>query len=163
MPPLDPGGHKYTAGLVHVLAGKMPGAIALAATAAARAGAGYVRVSTSRVIEGFPPSVVQIDTAEVNDPRIGCLLVGPGMGDIPQLMTLALTSQAPKVIDADAIALLGDPERLRGQDAIVTPHEGEFQRLFPALGLQAGTGAGSGQAMRRGHRLQGAGYFGRIP
>jgi hydroxyethylthiazole kinase-like uncharacterized protein yjeF len=133
LPPLDPGGHKYSRGLVHVLAGKMPGAVALAATAAARAGAGYVRVSTPSVIEGLAAAVVQIDTAEVNDPRIDCLLVGPGMGDIPQLITLALTSQAPKVIDADAITYLGDPERLRGQDAIVTPHEGEFQHLLPTI------------------------------
>nr|MBA2466552.1 NAD(P)H-hydrate epimerase [Sphingomonas sp.] len=42
LPPLDPGGHKYDRGLVHMLAGTMPGAIALAATAAARTGAGYV-------------------------------------------------------------------------------------------------------------------------
>ena len=48
-----PDGHKYDRGLVHALAGKMPGAIALAATAAARAGAGYVRVSTSRAIDGL--------------------------------------------------------------------------------------------------------------
>jgi hydroxyethylthiazole kinase-like uncharacterized protein yjeF len=130
LPPLDPAGHKYDRGLVHMLAGKMPGAIALAATAAARAGAGYVRVSISQRIEGLPSAVVQVDTAEVNDPRIGCLLVGPGMGDIPQVLTLALTSQAPKVIDADAISQLGDPERLRGQNAIITPHEGEFVRLF---------------------------------
>ena len=130
LPPLDPGGHKYDRGLVHMLAGKMPGAIALAATAAARAGAGYVRVSISRVIEGLPSAVVQVDTAEVNDERIGCLLVGPGLGDLPQVLTLALTSQAPKVIDADGISQLGDPERLRGQDAIITPHEGEFVRLF---------------------------------
>src|SRR5947209_2648533 len=102
----EPGMHKYKRGLVHALAGKMPGAIALAATAAARTGAGYVRVSTSRHIEGMPASVVQIDTAEVNDERIGCLLVGPGMGDVPQLLTLALTSRAPKVIDADAITQL---------------------------------------------------------
>ena len=130
IPPLDPGGHKYSRGLVHALAGKMPGAIALAASAAARSGAGYVRVSTSRPIDGLPAAVVQVETAEVNDPRIDCLLVGPGLGDIPQVLTLALTSQAPKVIDADAIGLIGDPERLRGQDAIVTPHEGEFNKLF---------------------------------
>jgi len=133
LPPLDPGGHKYSRGMVQMLAGKMPGAIALAATAAARAGAGYVRVSTSQMIDGLPSAVVQVDSAEVNDPRINCLLVGPGMGDIPQLITLALTSKAPKVIDADAITHLGDPERLRGQDAIFTPHEGEFQRLFPSI------------------------------
>ena len=130
LPPFDPGAHKYSRGLVHALAGQMPGAIALATKAAARAGAGYVRVSTSRHIDNLPASVAQLDTAEVNDERIGCLLVGPGMGDIPQLVTLALTSKAPKVIDADAISHLGEPERLQRQDAIITPHEGEFRRLF---------------------------------
>jgi hydroxyethylthiazole kinase-like uncharacterized protein yjeF len=130
LPSLDPGGHKYDRGLVHALAGNMPGAIALAATAAAKAGAGYVRVSTSRNIEHLPASIAQVDTAEVNDERIGCLLVGPGMGDIPQVLTLALTSKAPKVVDADAITHLGKPDRLKGQDAIITPHEGEFRRLF---------------------------------
>ena len=130
LPPIDPGWHKYDRGLVHALAGKMPGAIALAAKAAAHAGAGYVRVSTSRTIDGLPSAIVQTDTAEVNDERIGCLLVGPGMGDIPQVLTLALTSRAPKVLDADAISNLGEPDRLMGQDAIITPHEGEFKRLF---------------------------------
>src|SRR5439155_5997024 len=67
------------------------------------------------------------------DKRIGCLLVGPGMGDIPQLLTLALTSRAPKVIDADGLTHLGDPERLKGQDAVITPHEGEFRTLFGEL------------------------------
>ena len=130
LPELDQGGHKYDRGLVHCLAGKMPGAIVLAATAAARAGAGYVRVSTSRPIDGLPSAIVQTDTAELNDPRIGCIVVGPGLGDVPQILTLALTSRAAKVIDADGITHLGEPERLRGQDAIVTPHEGEFVRLF---------------------------------
>jgi hydroxyethylthiazole kinase-like uncharacterized protein yjeF len=130
LPHLDPGGHKYDRGLVHMLAGKMPGAIALAAKAAARAGAGYVRVSTARSIEGIPSSVVQADSADVNDDRIGCLLVGPGMGEIPQVLTLALTSHASKVIDADGLSQLGDPERLKRQDAIITPHEGEFRKLF---------------------------------
>jgi hydroxyethylthiazole kinase-like uncharacterized protein yjeF len=133
LPPLDPAGHKFSRGLVHALAGKMPGAIALACTAAARAGAGYVRVSTSRAIDGLPAAIVQTDTAVLNDARVGCVLVGPGMGDIPQVLTLALTSQAPKVIDADAIGALGEPERLRGQDAVVTPHAGEFARLFGEL------------------------------
>jgi hydroxyethylthiazole kinase-like uncharacterized protein yjeF len=147
LPALDPGAHKYDRGLVHALAGKMPGAIALAATAAARAGAGYVRVSTSRPIEALPSSIVQVDSAEVNDERIGCLLVGPGMGDIPPLLTLALTSRAPKVIDADGITHLEDPERLNGQDAIITPHEGEFRRLFGDL-----TGAKPERALEAARR-----------
>ncbi|MBA3668371.1 MAG: NAD(P)H-hydrate dehydratase, partial [Sphingomonas sp.] len=130
LPPLKADGHKYDRGLVHCLAGQMPGAIALAAEAAARAGAGYVRVSTSRALDGLPAAIVQTDTAQINDPRIGCILVGPGLGDIPPVLTLALTTPRPIVIDADAIGLVGEPERLRGHDVILTPHEGEFARLF---------------------------------
>lgn len=133
LPPLDPAGNKYTRGLVHCLAGQMPGAIALAASAAARAGAGYVRVSTSRSIDGLPSAVVQTDTAEINDERVGAILVGPGLGDIPPVLTLALTVPKPLIIDADAIALVGEPERLKGHDAILTPHEGEFVKLFGQL------------------------------
>lgn len=134
LPPIAADAQKYTRGLVHALAGKMPGAIALAATAAARAGAGYVRVSTSFPIAGLPAAIVQMDSAPVNDERIGCILVGPGLGDLPQVVTLALTSHAPKVIDADAISHLGDPKRLKGQNAVITPHEGEFVRLFGETG-----------------------------
>ena len=133
LPALNPGGHKYDRGLVHALAGTMPGAIALAAKGAARAGAGYVRVSTSRPIDGLPSAIVQMDSAPVDDERIGCLLVGPGLGDIPNTLNLAMASKAPKVIDADAITHLGDPELLRGQDAVITPHEGEFRKLFGEL------------------------------
>jgi hydroxyethylthiazole kinase-like uncharacterized protein yjeF len=133
LPLLNPLGHKYDRGLVHCLAGQMPGAIALSAKAAARAGAGYVRVSTSREIDGLPSAIVQTGGADLADPRIGCVLVGPGLGDVPQVLTLALTSKAPKVIDADGIGLLGEPERLHGHDAILTPHEGEFAKLFGQL------------------------------
>ena len=133
LPALDPAGHKYNRGLVHCLAGEMPGAIALAARAAAKSGAGYVRVSTSRSIDGLPSSIVQTGGADMKDERIGCILVGPGLGDVPQILTLALTSKAPKVIDADGIGLVGEPERLHGHDAILTPHDGEFARLFGDL------------------------------
>ena len=133
LPPLDPVGSKFTRGMVHCLAGQMPGAIALAASAAARAGAGYVRVSTSRAIDNLPSAVVQTDTAAVNDPRVGAILVGPGLGDIPPVLTLALTVPKPVIIDADAIALIGEPGRLKGHDAIITPHEGEFVKLFGEL------------------------------
>jgi hydroxyethylthiazole kinase-like uncharacterized protein yjeF len=131
--PVASDAHKYSRGLVHCLAGEMPGAMALAATAAARSGAGYVRISTSRPILGLPRSVVEVGDAQLNDPRIGCVLVGPGLGNLPQVLTLALTSHRPKVIDADAIGHVGEPGRLRGQDAILTPHAGEFARLFGDL------------------------------
>ena len=130
LPPLDPEGHKYSRGLVHCLAGQMPGAIVLAASAAARSGAGYVRVSTSLPIHGLPSSIVQTGAADLKDERIGCILVGPGLGDVPPVLTLALTAYHPIVIDADAIGLIGEPERLHGHDTILTPHEGEFRKLF---------------------------------
>jgi len=133
LPALDPAGHKYSRGLVHCLAGKMPGAIALSARAAAAAGAGYVRVSTSLAIDNLPSAIVQTDTAQVHDLRVGAILVGPGMGDIPQILTLALTATRPVVIDADAIGAVGEPERLVGHDAILTPHDGEFVKLFGEL------------------------------
>jgi len=133
LPPFDPQGHKYGRGLVHCLAGEMPGAIALAASAAAKSGAGYVRVSTSLPINNLPSSIVQTGGADLQDERIDCILVGPGLGDVPPILTLALTAPRPIVIDADAIGLVGDPERLRGHDTILTPHEGEFAKLFGDL------------------------------
>ena len=130
LPPVEPDAHKYSRGLVHCLAGQMPGAIALAANSAARSGAGYVRVSTSLPIIGLPSSIVQTGGADLQDERVGCILVGPGLGEVPQVLTLALTAPRPIVIDADAIALVGEPERLNGHDTILTPHEGEFKKLF---------------------------------
>ena len=130
VPPIAPDAHKYSRGLVHCLAGQMPGAIALSASAAAKAGAGYVRVSTSLPIPDLPSSIVQTGGADLQDERIGCILVGPGLGDVPQVLTLALTAPRPIVIDADAIGLIGEPERLHGHDTILTPHEGEFRKLF---------------------------------
>lgn len=124
--------HKYSRGMVQLLAGEMPGAIALSAMAAARAGAGYVRLSASQPVEGLPHAIVQ-GGGSLADERLGCIVVGPGMGDLPQILTLALTSHAPKVIDADALRQIGDPARLHGQDAILTPHHGEFEALFGVL------------------------------
>lgn len=133
LPGLSPTAHKFNRGLVHCLAGQMPGAIALSALAAAKSGAGYVRVSTSLPIAGLPSSIVQTGGADLQDERIGCILVGPGLGDVPQVLTLALTAPKPIVIDADAIGMVGEPERLRGHDTILTPHEGEFLKLFGEL------------------------------
>ena len=149
LPPLDPEGHKYSRGLVHCLAGQMPGAIALAATAAAKSGAGYVRISTSLPIPGLPSSIVQTGGADLQDDRIGCILVGPGLGDVPQVLTLALTAPRPIVIDADAIGLVGDPERLTGHDTILTPHEGEFKQLFGEI-----PGAKAERALEAARRSQ---------
>ncbi|HEX6072560.1 MAG TPA: NAD(P)H-hydrate epimerase, partial [Sphingomicrobium sp.] len=74
LPPLDPGGYKYTRGMVHCVGGAMVGAVALGATAAARAGAGYVRIGADQYVPNVPASVVQGQEGGLDDPRIGALL-----------------------------------------------------------------------------------------
>jgi ADP-dependent NAD(P)H-hydrate dehydratase / NAD(P)H-hydrate epimerase len=131
LPPLDPGGHKYDRGFVQCVAGAMPGAIALAATAAARGGAGYVRIQSESPIAGVPAAIVQGQEGRIDDERIGAVLIGPGLGhDSEGVLEDVLNCGRPLVIDGDALGLIGDPGRLERLDAIVTPHEGEFRRLF---------------------------------
>ena len=127
----------------------MPGAIALAADSKEERARALPASARRGASESLPASIVELDTAPVNDERIGCLSVGPGLGDIPQLLTLALTSKAPKVIDADGGGRTGEPERLMRQDAIVTPHDGEFRRLFAEV-LPAGPSPSARSRRRSG-------------
>ena len=134
IPPLDPAGHKYTRGMVHCAGGVMPGAVGLGASAAARAGAGYVRIDSDQYIPNVPAAVIQGQVGSCDDPRIGALLVGPGLGrDGGTLLDKVLASGRPLVLDGDVFALLGDPKRLHGLNAILTPHQGEFVELFGKL------------------------------
>ena len=136
--------HKYTRGLLAVVGGAMPGAAILAATAAQRGGAGYVKLMG----EGTVPADMVRDTAPLDaalsDQRIAALLVGPGLGrDTKDRERLAasLGCDRPAVLDADALMLLA-PGDLAGRAAplIVTPHEGELRQLEAAFGLP-GTGS----------------------
>lgn len=133
LPPLDPAAHKYSRGLVQAIAGEMPGAIALAATSAARAGAGYVRVASDTPIAGLPLAIPVVPVTALDDPRIGCLIVGPGLGNRADLLERALACSAPKLIDAEGLRLIGAPDRLLKLDCILTPHDGEFEALFGSL------------------------------
>jgi hydroxyethylthiazole kinase-like uncharacterized protein yjeF len=135
LPPLDPAGHKYDRGMVECVGGAMPGAIALAATAAARAGAGYVRIRSDTHVPNVPAAVVQGQQGSLDDLRVGALLIGPGLGrNNRKLLDQALAAGRPMVIDGDALSLLaGRVGELRGLNAVLTPHEGEFERLFPEL------------------------------
>jgi len=128
-PPREPGpdDHKYSRGYVAVLAGEMPGAAALAAAAALKAGAGYVRL-IGPSLAGLPHAIVQGpgDPATLlADERIGAVLVGPGLGRDRRLLDLAIASGRPLVLDADGLRACAG--------AILTPHAGEFARLFPGL------------------------------
>jgi len=135
-----PGDHKYSRGMVAVVAGAMPGAALLTATAAQRGGAGYV-VLAGGAGGGGPMALVHRSVeATLDDRRVGALVIGPGLGRdsaARALLAAALASGRPLVLDADALMLLGPAglARVRALDAmaILTPHEGEFATLFPGI------------------------------
>ncbi|HXH16301.1 MAG TPA: NAD(P)H-hydrate dehydratase [Sphingomonas sp.] len=129
-----PDSHKYTRGMVAVIAGAMSGASELAALAAMRAGAGYVtRLGDTA---GPPHALVRTpfsDHALAND-RIGALVIGPGLGrddTAKARVDAALTAGHPLIIDGDALRLIA-PDRIKALDVpvILTPHAGEFDALF---------------------------------
>lgn len=129
--------HKYRRGLVLVAAGAMPGAAMLAAQAAQRAGAGYVILEESAP-PSPPHSIVRRAFAEaLADHRTSAVIIGPGLGQSAQAraqLVAAIGSGRPLVIDADGLNLL-DLTSLEERRAplILTPHEGEFLRLFGTI------------------------------
>ncbi|WP_298286200.1 NAD(P)H-hydrate dehydratase [Novosphingobium sp.] len=138
--------HKYRRGMVGIVGGDMPGATLLAAQAALRAGAGYVKLAAQTVPQGAPAELVvsaDID-ALLGDARMAALLIGPGLGRsdaASRLLAKALYTGKPCVIDADALVLLR-PDMLHGAPCVLTPHEGEMVALERAFGL-------SGEGLRR--------------
>ncbi|MFA6218598.1 MAG: NAD(P)H-hydrate epimerase [Erythrobacter sp.] len=137
--------YKYRRGLLAIVAGAMPGAPLLAAEAAMRAGAGYVKLLGNHACPGAPADLVveRGDLAvSLADERISALLIGPGLGrDAAARDRLAqvLESGKPTVLDADALHLL-DPDQLEGIDVTtvcITPHEGELAKLCQAFGVTA--------------------------
>jgi hydroxyethylthiazole kinase-like uncharacterized protein yjeF len=131
-----PDSHKYTRGLVTIIAGDMPGASALAASAAVRAGAGVVRLQAREFVPGVPAAVVQMPgdpLDRLDDEKIGALLLGPGLKSGRELLAAALASGRPLVLDAGALTMLAQDGTKGVEGAILTPHDGEFTRLFGAL------------------------------
>ena len=162
-----PGAHKYDRGYVAVVGGEMPGAAALCVSAAARAGAGYVRLVADQLIANVPQAVVQNPLCSgegrspvllsgaaglrpspeheegsariLADPRISALAIGPGLGrsNVSRaLLRETIATGRPLVLDADALNLIAeDMELLSGlaEPPILTPHGGEFARLFGTL------------------------------
>jgi hydroxyethylthiazole kinase-like uncharacterized protein yjeF len=130
-----PDDHKYSRGYVAVVAGGMPGAAALAAVAAMRAGAGYVRLISDAPVTGTPNAIVQGGLRDLGDKRLGAIAIGPGLGRgdaAAERLRRVRRAGAPLVIDADGLFALADRPRDFG-GAILTPHEGEFRRLFADL------------------------------
>jgi ADP-dependent NAD(P)H-hydrate dehydratase / NAD(P)H-hydrate epimerase len=157
VPRRDPRAHKGTAGRVLVVGGSvgLTGAVTLAARAATRAGAGYVRAaipdSVNDVLEVKLTEEMTVPCAETQAralsvaalPRVlelarasQVVALGPGLSRDPEAADLArqLVAQAPcpVVIDADAInAFEGMADRLKAGKAprVLTPHVGEMARL----------------------------------
>ncbi|MES2498144.1 MAG: NAD(P)H-hydrate dehydratase [Pseudomonadota bacterium] len=136
LPAPGPDDHKYTRGHVVVAEGAMPGAALLSAMAAQRGGAGYVTLAGRG--QGGPAAIVRSAAPLAGilvDDRVKAVLVGPGLGrdaTARALLDVALAAGRPLVLDADALVLLGNGKALPGMP-ILTPHEGEFAKLFGAL------------------------------
>lgn len=135
--------HKYRRGLLAIVAGAMPGAGLLAASAAQRAGAGYVKLLAPAADPRTPPEVVT-DTAPLGealaDSRIAAVLVGPGLGRDEAArgrLGAALVQARALVIDADALMLLGPALLPAGKPILATPHDGELETLCRAFGVIA--------------------------
>jgi len=142
LPKPGAGTHKHSRGHVVVLCGEeMPNATRLAAQAARRAGAGLVTLAcqddaTARHLRMAEPGllVTTRPLAELaGDARFGVFLLGPGLpADATTRAAISLLRAAgrPMVLDAGALtACAGMPEGLSGA-AILTPHAGEFARVF---------------------------------
>jgi len=152
--------HKGDFGKVLIIAGSvgMSGAAALAGRAALRAGAGLVRVATSKsalpIVAAIEPSYTTIALAEDSSGKISLKAIntlldaiadndvvafGPGVGNTADLQSIALILTQQKirlVIDGDGLNNLAKiknwPNMLKA-DLVLTPHPGEMKRLWSSL------------------------------
>ena len=165
--------HKFRRGHALVVSGPMTrtGAARLAAGAALRAGAGLVTLAS-------PPGALAVNAAQLTavmlrriagaddladalaDPRLTAVALGPALGTGEReraLLDAALAAHPAAVFDADALTMgAADPARFfaaiaaRPGPVILTPHEGEFARLFPDLADQPRPARARAAAARSG-------------
>jgi len=147
------GGNKYSRGHALISGGyPMTGAARMAARAAARAGAGLTTIAVTEIaLPIYAAALTSIMVRPIaapadfdrllEDRRISAFLIGPGAGVGEETRSRALAmlgSGRATLLDADAItSFQDDPEALDRAivDAcVVTPHEGEFKRVFDASG-----------------------------
>lgn len=162
-----PDGHKHDRGRLFVVSGgaSSTGAARMAARAGLRIGAGLVTVLS-------PPSALMINASQLEAvmikafdgpdglvekaDRASAVVIGPAAGvreaTAANVLALARTDAA-LVIDADALtSFQNDPERLFAELSprhVLTPHEGEFERLFPGLLKAEGRLGAARQAAER--------------
>ncbi|HVR65292.1 MAG TPA: NAD(P)H-hydrate dehydratase [Verrucomicrobiae bacterium] len=149
--------HKYTRGSLLIAGGdEMTGAVRLAARAARRLGVGLVTVACSSAAHPIyaldsPGAVTRIADSDaefadlVGEVRRSAFLIGPGYGNGRRTRGRALDilrTGKPAVLDADALSsFAANPAELRDAlhaGVVLTPHEGEFARVFPGIGPSPG-------------------------
>jgi hydroxyethylthiazole kinase-like uncharacterized protein yjeF len=150
-------GHKYSRGHAVVVSGGLSttGAARLAARGALRAGAGLVTIASPRdalavnAAANLAVMVRPVDGAKelgefLADRRRNAVVLGPGGGVGPTMcdqVRAVLQSEAAAVLDADALTSFAEqPEALfrfivarAGRGTVLTPHEGEFSRIFKKI------------------------------
>ena len=158
----SPAGHKYSRGHVLILGGgQMTGAGRLAARAARRAGAGMATLLAPApalpIYAGDQPGLITAPIGELGryleDPRISAVLIGPGAGrgaSTRRHVLQVLKTGKPAVLDADALTIFAsDPgalfEAIHGP-TLLTPHDGEFARLFKLQGSKLARAEGAARA-----------------
>lgn len=144
--------HKGTFGRALLVAGSkgMAGASVLAARAALRSGVGlltmHVPSCNNAIVQGaVPEAMTSIDNSEccfsdtIDTARYTAVGVDPGLGQSKEseaaLLALIDGCKAPMVLDADALNILArNPKYMQclPQGSVITPHVGEFARLFGA-------------------------------
>jgi len=149
LPQVQDNDNKYDRGHA-LLVGGYPatGAARMAAHAAARSGAGLTTIAVPEIalpiyaatltsIMVTPLAAFEDLEKLLADKRYSALLIGPGAGIGPttRAYVLAILKTArPTVLDADALSVFSaDPTELFGAicgPCVLTPHEGEFARLF---------------------------------
>jgi len=168
--------HKYRFG--HALAVGGPkqttGATRLAATAALRIGAGLVSIACPPdALVAYAAHLTTVMTKPVanpaalarllSDPRFSAVLVGPGAGvgeTTRELVRVVLAAGRPTLLDADALSSFADDRSallaLLRPDCVLTPHDGEFARLFDSQGDRLSRARAASRASRAVVVLKGA-------
>lgn len=163
-PPMET--HKYARGSAVVVSGPVfrTGAARLAAQAALSVGAGLVTlVGDPNALHEHAAQVTAIMLREKDeaftaiDERVRAVAIGPGAGlteELAQDVAALLLRDIPIVLDADALTVFAaQPEMLFAMlhpSAVLTPHEGEFARLFPDINLEDRNVAARAAAARAG-------------
>lgn len=150
-------GHKYRRGHAVVVSGPPlnTGAARLAAMAALKSGAGLVTLSGSEAalaVQAAHVTAVMLSPLPLSellaDRRKNAVCIGPAAGTGPETRSgveTALRSGAAVVLDADALTVFaGDGAALfrliaerPGRPVVMTPHDGEFARLFKGVTAEA--------------------------